>query len=151
MAGHLNNSETRQPGTEATSRVSLLIVGSSSLGVLGSRAQDLKVARTQASITNAASLPRAMDLMRVMSFDLVVVSEDLAAAKVIRRLWSWQPWVYVGCRVMADEEIAARSLGATAVLDELDSPEEQIMPVLIELAQVIADRATERSISKHAG
>jgi len=117
MAGHLQQQVPGRPDDNPetnASRLSLLVVGSSSLG------RNLPAAvKSKASVTIAASLPRAMGLLRMTGFDLVVVSEDLTAARAIRRQWNWQPWVYVGCRVMPGEETEARSLGAVAVLDEI--------------------------------
>jgi len=118
MAGHLQQQVPGRPDDNPetnASRLSLLVVGSSSLG------RNLPAAvKSKASVTIAASLPRAMGLLRMTGFDLVVVSEDLTAARAIRRQWNWQPWVYVGCRVMPGEETEARSLGAVAVLDEIN-------------------------------
>jgi hypothetical protein len=68
---------------------------------------------------------QAISALRVAHFDLLLAGErigDMSVWDLIRRvraLWPKQRWVYVGESVSAADEIMARCLGATMVLQQM--------------------------------
>ena len=116
-------------------------------------------------VTKAASVTRATDLMRLMSFDVVVVGEVVNArpfgskessarvsglefAKLLKKQWPWQKWVYAASRILQVEEIQARSLGATAVLEAGENEtngetNKDLVTQLIAIAHAVATRKSE--------
>jgi hypothetical protein len=78
---------------------------------------DLPVELTQADCTR-----RAIEMLRVMRFDLLLVALRSSSppwnfVQAARRCWPGQKWMLVGPDDVSDrDEITARSLGATSVL-----------------------------------
>jgi DNA-binding response OmpR family regulator len=77
---------------------------------------------------------QAMELLRLLRFDLVVVDAGLpdgsalSFARTLRRCRPGQRWAMVGSTMTASEEITARTLGVLAVLDVAPSwPEMQAL------------------------
>jgi hypothetical protein len=75
------------------------------------------------SFFHADSGKKALELLRMLRFDLLVTGDhlpDMPVGQLIRRVrvaWPWQKWAMVGSELTAQDEIAARSLGAMAVFD----------------------------------
>jgi CheY-like chemotaxis protein len=75
------------------------------------------------SFFHADSGKKALELLRMLRFDLLVTGDrlpDMPVGQLIRRVrvaWPWQKWAMVGSVLTAQDEIAARSLGAMAVFD----------------------------------
>jgi DNA-binding NarL/FixJ family response regulator len=72
---------------------------------------------------HADSAKKALELLRMLRFDLLVTGDrlpDMPVGQFIRRVrvaWPWQKWAMVGSVLSARDEIAARTLGAMAVFD----------------------------------
>jgi CheY-like chemotaxis protein len=77
----------------------------------------------QQSFFHAESGTKALELLRILRFDLLVTGDslpDMAMSQLIRRVrvaWPWQKWAMVGSMLTSQDEIVARSLGAMAVFD----------------------------------
>jgi DNA-binding response OmpR family regulator len=73
---------------------------------------------------NAESGKRAIELLRMLRFDLVLTNvqlEDGPAWSLIRKMkaaWPWQKWAMVGHRISPQDEITARTLGVIRIFDE---------------------------------
>jgi hypothetical protein len=95
-----------------------------------------------ASFFHADSGKKAMELLRMLRFDLLVTGDrlpDMPMEHFIRRVrmaWPWQKWAMVGSAITPPDEIAARTLGAMAVFD---APPD--WDVLSSLAAIAADKA----------
>jgi len=78
---------------------------------------------TGASFFHADSGKKALELLRMLRFDLLVTGDrlpDMPVTHLIRRVriaWPWQKWAMVGAALTTEDEIAARTLGAMAVFD----------------------------------
>jgi len=73
---------------------------------------------------------RAIELLRMLKFDLVVISHplpDMPAWNLnqrIRMTMPWQKWALVGSEISQRDELMARSLGVVGMFDrDLDWPE----------------------------
>jgi hypothetical protein len=80
------------------------------------------------SFVSAESAGRALELMKLLRFDLVVVSPELAGmsiphfARQLRLVAPWQKWVLAtsaGEGLTMQDELAARCNGALAVIDDV--------------------------------
>ena len=75
-------------------------------------------------VYTASTAREVMSTMRLIGFDLVVVGLDdphLDVWEAMHRVltaWPQQRWMLASSQVTQEEEILARSLGATVVLDE---------------------------------
>jgi hypothetical protein len=75
------------------------------------------------SFFHADSGKKALELLRMLHFDLLVTGDqlpDMPVSHFIRRVrgaWPWQKWAMVGSAITTQDEIAARTLGAVAVFD----------------------------------
>ena len=75
------------------------------------------------SFFHADSGKKALELMRMLRFDLLVTGDrlpDMPVGHLIRRVraaWPWQKWAMVGASITTQDEIVARTLGALAVFD----------------------------------
>jgi len=80
----------------------------------------------RASYVNANSGSRALELMNLLHFDLLVVAPrlgDLSIAMLVRQariISPWMKWVLAGPGITSQDEIAARCNGVLAVLDDLN-------------------------------
>jgi DNA-binding response OmpR family regulator len=87
---------------------------------------------------------RAIDMLRMLSFDLVVVGmriPDMQTWDFVRRVrtgWSWQKWALVGGMITEQQEISARMFGSVRIFDVMPSSDE-----LLKLASDLRDRATQ--------
>lgn len=78
-----------------------------------------------ASFVHATSGGRALELMKLLRFDLVVLSpgvNDVSIPLLIRQMRviaPWQKWVLVGPGITDPMELASRCNGVLAVIDEL--------------------------------
>ncbi len=85
---------------------------------------------------------RAIDMLRMLSFDLVLVGmrvPDVSAWDLVRRMrtaWPWQKWSLVAARLTEQQEITARMFGAIKIYEETPSSDE-----LFELTARLRDRA----------
>jgi DNA-binding response OmpR family regulator len=107
---------------------------------------------SDASFFHAESGAKALELMRVLRFDLLVTGDslpDMTVNQLVRRVraaWPWQKWALVANDISPQDEIAARSLGAMAVFD---APTDWRM--LAELAESIRARAASAVATAMAG
>jgi CheY-like chemotaxis protein len=75
------------------------------------------------SFFHADSGKKALELLRMLHFDLLVTGDhlpDMPVSHLIRRIraaWPWQKWAMVGSSLTTQDEIVARTLGAVAVFD----------------------------------
>jgi DNA-binding response OmpR family regulator len=86
---------------------------------------------------------RAIELLRMLKFDLVVISHplpDMPAWNLIQRVrmtMPWQKWALVGREISQRDELTARSLGVVGVFDQ-DSD----WPEILHVAAAIHRRAS---------
>jgi len=98
----------------------LVLGDEASSGAAGNRAG---ASGTTPSFFHADSGKKALELLRMLRFDLLVTGDqlpDMPVGHLIRRVraaWPWQKWAMVGSVLTAQDEIAARTLGAMAVFD----------------------------------
>jgi DNA-binding response OmpR family regulator len=75
---------------------------------------------------------RAIDMLRMLSFDLVVTGmrlPDYDTWDFIRRIragWSWQKWALIGKDITEQQEITARMFGSLKIFDTMPSSDELI-------------------------
>jgi CheY-like chemotaxis protein len=73
---------------------------------------------------------RAIDMLRMLSFDLVLVGmriPDLGTWDFVRRLrtgWAWQKWALIGGAITEQQEITARMFGPLKIYDVMPSSDE---------------------------
>ncbi len=107
--------------------------------------------QSEASFFHAESGTKALELMRVLRFDLMVTGDalpDMTVSQLVRRVraaWPWQKWALVAHSISPADEIGARSMGAMAVLD---APADWRM--LAELAESIAESNRARAVAATA-
>ena len=100
----------------------------------------------EVSYIYASSAKRAIELLRIMRFDLLVTSDqlpDMAVSQLVGRVRAVRPWQKWALVMSGDvqngndiqSEIAARSLGAAAIFDGPGDLE-----MISELAQTVAAR-----------
>lgn len=76
-----------------------------------------------ASYTSVANARQAIEMLRMMRFDLLVTSMTLPDMPVfsfvckIRTAWPWQKWALVARGLSERDEIVARSMGVMTVLE----------------------------------
>ena len=96
----------------------------------------------------AHSGQRGIDMLRMLSFDFLLVGAnlpDMALWDFLRHLrtaWPHQKWALVGGPVSDQQEIAARMYGATTLFDCTPSAEE-LINLTIRLRQRAAARVLE--------
>jgi hypothetical protein len=77
----------------------------------------------QVDLMTAETGGRAIELLRMLKFDLVVIGQQLADMPVwnlvqrMRMTMPGQKWAFVGREIGSREEIMARSLGVVGVFD----------------------------------
>lgn len=77
-----------------------------------------------AAFSSARSARQAIEMLRLLRFDLVVVglrTPDLSAWQFVDRMragWPGQKWALVAGTLRTSEELKARSLGALVIFDE---------------------------------
>jgi hypothetical protein len=104
------------------------------------------------SFFHADSGKKALELLRMLRFDLLVTGDrlpDMPIGHFLRRVrvaWPWQKWAMVGSSITAEDEIAARALGAMAVFDAPPDWE-----VLSSLAVTAADQAAGLKLASPHG
>jgi CheY-like chemotaxis protein len=85
---------------------------------------------------------RAIDMLRMLSFDLVLVGmriPDLGTWDFVRRLrtgWAWQKWALIGGAITEQQEITARMFGPLKIYDTVPSSDE-----LLGLADALRQKA----------
>ena len=95
---------------------------------------------------------RAIDMLRMLSFDLVMVGmriPDLNTWDFVRRLrtgWAWQKWALVGGAISEQQEITARMFGPIRIYDVMPSSDE-----LIELTSALRQRAAMAVLNQNYG
>jgi len=78
----------------------------------------------RASYVNASSGGRALELLKLLHVDLLVVAPrlgDLSIAMLVRQariISPWLKWVLAGPDISTQDEVAARCNGALAVIDD---------------------------------
>ncbi len=86
---------------------------------------------------------RAIDMLRMLSFDLVIVGmriPDLSTWDFVRRVrtgWAWQKWALVGGAITEQQEITARMFGSVKIYDVMPSSDE-----VLQLASHLREKAT---------
>jgi CheY-like chemotaxis protein len=102
-----------------------------------------KVGRTEGlNFCAVRSGRRAIDMLRMLSFDLVLVGmriPDLGTWDFVRRLrtgWAWQKWALVGGAITEQQEITARMFGPLKIYDTVPSSDE-----LLALADALRQKA----------
>lgn len=79
----------------------------------------------RASFVHATSGARALELMKLLRFDLVAISpgvNDASIPQLIRQMRviaPWQKWVLVGPGITDPMELASRCNGVLAVIDDV--------------------------------
>ena len=85
---------------------------------------------------------RAIDMLRMLSFDLVIVGmriPDISTWDFVRRVrtgWAWQKWALVGGMLTEQQEITARMFGSVKIYDVMPSSEE-----VLQLASHLREKA----------
>jgi CheY-like chemotaxis protein len=102
-----------------------------------------KVGRTEGlNFCAVRSGRRAIDMLRMLSFDLVLVGmriPDLGTWDFVRRLrtgWAWQKWALVGGAITEQQEITARMFGPLKIYDTVPTSDE-----LLALADALRQKA----------
>jgi DNA-binding NarL/FixJ family response regulator len=113
--------EDVQIGSEPLS-ASILAVGARVANRLRQASESLGADANPSQVVEAADSELAIDLLRVLKFDLVATEacQDGSEARLIsflQRAWPGQKWALVAEQTTEAEELAARRQGATAVLD----------------------------------
>ena len=86
---------------------------------------------------------RAIDMLRMLSFDLVIVGmriPDITTWDFVRRVrtgWAWQKWALVGGAITEQQEITARMFGSVKIYDVMPSSDE-----VLQLASHLREKAT---------
>ena len=108
-----------------TQQASILVIGTD----VAPEHQDLA-----GEVMTADTGRRAIELLRMLKFDLVVISHplpDMPAWNLIQRIrmtMPWQKWALVGREISQRDELMARSLGVVGVFDQ-DSDWPEVMHV----------------------
>jgi DNA-binding response OmpR family regulator len=85
---------------------------------------------------------RAIDMLRMLSFDLVIVGmriPDISTWDFVRRVrtgWAWQKWALVGSAITEQQEITARMFGSVKIYDVMPSSDE-----VLQLASHLREKA----------
>jgi len=85
---------------------------------------------------------RAIDMLRMLSFDLVIVGmriPDISTWDFVRRVrtgWAWQKWALVGGMLTEQQEITARMFGSVKIYDVMPSSDE-----VLQLASHLREKA----------
>jgi DNA-binding response OmpR family regulator len=85
---------------------------------------------------------RAIDMLRMLSFDLVIVGmriPDISTWDFVRRVrtgWAWQKWALVGGAMTEQQEITARMFGSVKIYDVMPSSDE-----VLQLASHLREKA----------
>lgn len=113
--------EDVQIGSEQLS-ASILAVGAKVANRLRQASKSLGTDVNPSEVVEAANPELAIDLLRVLKFDLVATEacQDGSEARLIsflQRAWPGQKWALVADQTTEAEELTARRHGATAVLD----------------------------------
>ena len=94
----------------------------------------------QVDLMTADTGGRAIELLRMLKFDLVVISQTLGDMQVwnlVRRMRMAMPnqkWAFVGREIGARDEVMARSLGVVGVFDA-EADWSQLLHVAAEIHQ----------------
>ncbi len=94
---------------------------------------------------------RAIDMLRMLSFDLVVVGmrlPDISTWDFVRRVrtgWAWQKWALVGGAITDQQEVTARMFGSVRIYDVMPSSDE-----LLKLASDMREKATQAVLNQRA-
>lgn len=100
------------------------------------------------SFTAANSGRRAIDMLRMLSFDIVLVGmrlPDISVWDFVRRTrtgWPWQKWALVSGRITEQQEITARMFGSMKIFEVTPSTDE-----LIELTANLRRKAAENVLN----
>ena len=95
---------------------------------------------------------RAIDMMRMLSFDLVVVGmriPDLSTWDFLRRIrtgWAWQKWALIGGAITEQQEITARMFGPLKIYDVMPSSDE-----LLQLTAALREKAAMAVLNQQYG
>jgi DNA-binding response OmpR family regulator len=110
--------------------------------VLGVALDDVPEQVGSAAFTSARSARQAIEMLRLLRFDLVVVglrTPDMSAWQFVQRMragWPGQKWALVAGTLRTSEELNARTLGALVIFDE---PAD--WSAIGEMARSLAERA----------
>ena len=91
--------------------------------VLAVGLRDADLADGSRACTVANSARGAIELMRMLRFDLVLTSDrlpDMPVWQFVRRFrtaWPWQKWALVSSHLTEQDEIAARTLGVMQIIE----------------------------------
>jgi len=92
---------------------------------------------------------RAIDMLRMLSFDLVIVGmriPDITTWDFVRRVrtgWAWQKWALVGGAITEQQEITARMFGSVKIYDVMPSSDE-----VLQLASHLREKAAMSVLSQ---
>jgi DNA-binding response OmpR family regulator len=92
---------------------------------------------------------RAIDMLRMLSFDLVIVGmriPDISTWDFVRRVrtgWSWQKWALVGGMITDEQEITARMFGSVKIYDVMPSSDE-----LLQLTSSLKQQASQAVLNQ---
>jgi hypothetical protein len=110
-----------------------------------------------AEVLHAATGRRAIELMRLMQFDLLVVGRDISEMSLwqfvqrVRMTRPWQRWALAMDDVTPQEEVTARSLGVIGIFRKSDWAELMHVAESIRRRSVAATPAGRRPIGAPAG
>ncbi|MFT3785137.1 MAG: hypothetical protein QM770_03090 [Tepidisphaeraceae bacterium] len=74
-------------------------------------------------VSEVDSADRAVELLRMLKFDLVAIGSDVTGstpwqlARKVQTVLPWQKWALVAHELDPNEEVLARSLGAVAIFE----------------------------------
>jgi DNA-binding response OmpR family regulator len=85
--------------------------------------RDADLSEAPRACTVAPTARSAVELLRMLRFDLVVASDhlpDMPVFQFIKRMraaWPWQKWALVSSRLSIQDEITARTLGVMQIIE----------------------------------
>jgi len=84
---------------------------------------DAELSDASRACTVVDSARSAIELLRILRYDLVVTSDqlpDMPVFQFVRRMraaWPWQKWALVSSRLSTQDEITARTLGVMQIIE----------------------------------
>jgi len=95
---------------------------------------------------------RAIDMLRMLSFDLVVTGmrlPDIDTWDFVRRIragWAWQKWALIGNDITEQQEITARMFGSLKIFETMPSSDE-----LINMTSAVREKAALAVLHRNYG
>jgi DNA-binding NarL/FixJ family response regulator len=102
------------------------------------------------SFLSASSARQAIDLLRMLRFDLLITGKHLPDMPVfnfvskVKSAWPWQKWALVSSDLTSQEEVIVRTLGVLRIFDQ-DIENEALVRLSEDALGEIRTRRTARA------